>query len=134
MAQRQDPVGRAIGWVIIDCADPDAVSRFWSSLLGWPVKSRKGPYVFLERPPNGGPGMGFQRVAEPKRAKNRVHLDLEVEDVAATVQLVEELGGRRVPGYEAGGFCVMADPEGNEFCLLPMNGLILDEHGNAEYA
>jgi len=77
--------------------------------------------------------MGFQNVAEPKASKNRVHLDLSVPDVMLAKIRIEALGGRRVDGYERGGFLVMADPEGNEFCLVPAAPFTFDEDGRADY-
>ena len=124
--------GLAVEWVIIDCVDPDAVCDFWCGLLGVSVKSRKGPYIFLQRPAKGGASIGLQKVAEPKHGKNRVHIDFLTDDIPAVARRVEELGGRRVPGYEPGGFLVMADPEGNEFCVLPPD-FDMDEDGNVTY-
>jgi hypothetical protein len=117
--------------IIIDCGDPEGVGRFWSSLLQRPIAGRVGPYVWLSRP-NGGVGLGFQRVEETKRGKNRVHIDVSGPDVKRVKELVESLGGRRVPGYDEGGFLVMADPEGNEFCILP-DSVSLDDSGRAHY-
>ena len=77
--------------------------------------------------------IGFQRVEEPKVAKNRVHLDIRCDDVVATAARVEELGGDRARGFESGGFLVVQDPGGNEFCLLPREPLTMDEHGNVHY-
>jgi predicted enzyme related to lactoylglutathione lyase len=120
----------ALGPFVVDCADPERLASFWAELLGQTVSWRRGPYVFL-----GGDGarLGFQRVREPKTAKNRVHPDLFCIDVHATAARVLELGGRRVEGYEAGGFLVMADPENNEFCLIPNDEWELDDEGNAHY-
>ena len=85
-------------------------------------------------PPSAlAPGVGFQQVSPPKAGKNRVHLDLYASDVAAAKRRIEALGGRRVEGYESGGFLVMADPEGNEFCVLPSEPFELDEQGRANY-
>jgi predicted enzyme related to lactoylglutathione lyase len=124
--------GLAIEWIIIDCIDLDVATDFWCGLLGVEVSSRKGPYVFLRRPVKGGAAVGLQRVAEPKTGKNRVHIDLIADDVAAVARRVEELGGRRVTRYESGGFLVMADPEGNEFCVIPPD-FPMDDDGNVNY-
>jgi hypothetical protein len=117
--------------IIVDCRDPEAVGCFWSSLLQRPIAGRVGPYVWLSRP-TGGVGLGFQRVEAAKRGKNRVHIDVSGPDVGRMKQQVESLGGKRVPGYADGGFLVMADPEGNEFCIVP-DSLSLDEAGRAHY-
>jgi predicted enzyme related to lactoylglutathione lyase len=118
--------------IIIDCADPQRVASFWAELLGRPVEGNKGPYVWLQRP-EGLPGVGFQRVTEPKTGKNRVHLDLSAPDLIAAKLRIEALGGRRVDGYEGGGFLVMADPEGNEFCVVPSAPFQFDDRGRADY-
>jgi len=121
----------AIDSVIFDSADPERLARFWAELLGRPIASRKGPYVILER--DGGPGLVFQKTDAPKSGKNRVHLDLASPDPASDRARVEALGGRRVEGYEDGGFLVMADPEGNEFCLIPSGPFAIDDAGRAHY-
>jgi hypothetical protein len=117
--------------IIVDCGDPETVGRFWSTLLQRPIAGRIGPYVWLSRP-NGGIGLGFQRVEEPKRGKNRVHIDVSGPDVGHVKRQVESLGGTRLSGYDDGGFLVMADPEGNEFCIVP-ESLSLDDSGRAYY-
>jgi predicted enzyme related to lactoylglutathione lyase len=116
--------------VIVDCHNPDALATFWSSLLGLPIEGRKGPYVWLAR--TDGIGLGFQRVDEDKRGKNRVHIDISGPDVTEVMIHVEQLGGRRVDGYDEGGFLVMADPEGNEFCVVPKS-LKFDDFGRTHY-
>jgi predicted enzyme related to lactoylglutathione lyase len=117
--------------LIIDCADPERLASFWARLLGRPITGRTGPYVWLKR--ENGLGMGFQQVAEPKNGKNRVHFDLASEDPAAEQWRAESLGGQRLKGYETGGFLVMADPEGNEFCIIPKDPFELDDQGHASY-
>jgi predicted enzyme related to lactoylglutathione lyase len=117
--------------ITVDCADPQKLALFWSSVLQRPIAGRKGPYVWLHRSP-GGVGMGFQKVAEPKRGKNRLHVDISGPDVLAIRRKVVTLGGRQVDGYEEGGFLVMGDPEGNEFCIVPQT-LSFDDTGRADY-
>jgi predicted enzyme related to lactoylglutathione lyase len=114
-----------IGDIIIDCADPSSLASFWADLLGRPIAGSNGPYVWLKYSAHA-PGVGFQKVSRPKTGKNRVHLDLYASDVAAAKRRIEALGGRRVDGFESGGFLVMADPEGNEFCVLPSAPFELD--------
>ncbi|WP_149261217.1 VOC family protein [Actinomadura sp. K4S16] len=120
-----------INCVIVDSADPDRLAAFWSELLDRPVVSRIGPYVWLER--RNGLGVGFQRTDGSKTAKNRLHLDLDSDDPAAEQARVERLGGRRLTEYDPGGFLVMADPEGNEFCIIPKGSVELDDEGRAHY-
>jgi predicted enzyme related to lactoylglutathione lyase len=118
--------------IIIDCLDPVRLAEFWADLLGRPVDGNKGPYVWLKRPP-GAVSVGFQKVTEPKTGKNRVHLDIAVPDLVRAKARIEALGGHRVAGYERGGFLVMADPEGNEFCLVSFAPFEFDEQGHADY-
>jgi predicted enzyme related to lactoylglutathione lyase len=68
---------------------------------------------------SGGPRLGFQRVPEAKTVKNRMHLDLAVPDPEALKARVVELGGSRLADHKEGRvrWTVMADPEGNEFCV-----------------
>lgn len=117
--------------VIIDCRDPERLGSFWAEVLGRPIAARIGPYVWLTR--GEGPGVGFQRVEQPKAGKNRIHLDLGSPDPAAEQKRLEALGARVLPEFTAGGFLVMADPEGNEFCVIPEGPFELDDDGRAHY-
>ena len=110
--------------VTIDCRDPRLVAGFWSTLLAVPARPagpdrpgwfRIGPAV------DGGPVLNFQPVPEPKAGKARVHLDLWVDDLQGSIELVERLGGALggdLQVLERGRIAVMTDPEGNEFCLI----------------
>jgi predicted enzyme related to lactoylglutathione lyase len=118
--------------ITFDCSDPERVATFWSLLLSRPIAGRKGPYVWLERRA-GGIGLGFQRVAETKAGKNRLHLDVSGPDIIAMKERVVDLGGHRVDGYDDGGFLVMADPEGNEFCVVPVAPVNFDDEGRTRY-
>ncbi|MEY9862511.1 catechol 2,3-dioxygenase-like lactoylglutathione lyase family enzyme [Catenulispora sp. GAS73] len=117
--------------IIIDCRDPEALAAFWAEVLDRPVAARIGPFVWLVR--GEGPGLGFQRVDAPKAGKNRVHFDVGAADPAAERERLEALGARRLPEYAGGGFLVMADPEGNEFCVIPEGPFELDDEGRADY-
>ncbi|HEX4221105.1 MAG TPA: VOC family protein [Pseudonocardiaceae bacterium] len=120
-----------INCVIVDAADPERLAAFWSELLARPVVGRIGPYVWLAR--KNGLGVGFQRGNRPKAGKNRLHLDLESADPRAEQARVEALGGRRLTEYDSGGFLVMADLEGNEFCVIPTGSCDIDDEGRAHY-
>jgi len=117
--------------VIIDCQDPERMAAFWGEVLDRSVAARIGPFVFLDRA--DGPGVGFQKTDAPKAGKNRVHLDIRAADPAAARERLEALGARYLPEYADGGFLVMADPEGNEFCVLPEGPFELDDEGRADY-
>ncbi|MCG7208935.1 MULTISPECIES: VOC family protein [Streptomyces] len=120
-----------INALIVDAEDPERLAAFWSELLGRPIVGRTGPYVWLRR--ENDLGMGFQRSARPTAGKNRMHFDVSTPDPAAEQRRVEALGGRRLEQYADGGFLVMADPEGNEFCVIPEGPFELDDEGRADY-
>lgn len=120
-----------INALIIDATDPERLAAFWSELLDRPVVGRTGPYVWLRR--ENGLGVGIQRSDAPKPGKNRLHFDLASPDPAAEQRRVEALGGRRLEAYADGGFLVMADPEGNEFCIIPDGPFELDDEGRTNY-
>ena len=118
-------VGR-LGWIQIDCPDPERLAVFWSAVLGVEIHGRLGSppqFVDLDRQSTDAPHVSFQRVPEPKTVKNRVHLDLMVDDVDVATSRIESLGGRRrrpEADFREYGYSwrTMADPEGNEFCLI----------------
>jgi predicted enzyme related to lactoylglutathione lyase len=109
--------------VTIDCAEPLELARFWGALFGTTIDSTLGdePHYVDLRSVNGVPVLRFQRVPDKKITKNRLHLDLLVEDLDQACARVESLGGRRAPGQRVTEYgwswIVMFDPEGNEFCL-----------------
>jgi len=108
--------------VVIDCSDPTSLASFWAPALGyrdvgWPADN----FVVLagEHGPRG-PLLLLQKVAEPKQGKNRVHIDVYATDVEAEAGRLVSLGATRCgePIEEHGAhWIVMADPEGNEFCV-----------------
>ena len=111
-------IGR-LGEIVIDCHDPVSLAQFWQKLLGGYVVRQSHEWVSLEPP--AGLTVAFQLVPEDKVAKNRVHLDVDVDDLAEAIEATEALGATRVGEImwdELGGFQVMSDPEGNEFCLI----------------
>jgi predicted enzyme related to lactoylglutathione lyase len=106
-------------FVTIDAADPDRLAAFWSALLETSVGSTMddGRFVFL-RGNDRVPTLCFHRVPEPKSVKNRVHLDLEVDDLDAATARIQELGGSWSGAehtLDAVVWRTVADPEGNEF-------------------
>ncbi|MCW2524856.1 MAG: glyoxalase [Frankiales bacterium] len=111
-------IGR-IDEVVIDCRDPQMLARFWAEVLGGEPTGRDEAWWFI-RPP-GWTQLAFQRVPEPKSVKNRLHLDVEVADLAVATEQAQALGARRVGAVHhdvAGSFQVLLDPEGNEWCLV----------------
>ena len=110
-------IGR-LNEVVFDCANPDALVRFWQAVLGGTVHHNDG---WVELHPPDGIVVSFQAVPEPKVVKNRVHVDIKVEDVDAAVAAVVALGATKVGEFvedPVSGFQVMRDPEGNEFCFI----------------
>jgi predicted enzyme related to lactoylglutathione lyase len=111
--------------LVIDAADPSALATFWQELLGWRRTYEEDEEVVLE-PPAGSPEDGvaadllFAKVPEGKQAKNRLHLDLRPDDRDAEVARAEALGATRVDvgQDDTVTWVVLADPEGNEFCIL----------------
>jgi len=107
----------------VDAADALRVARFWAAVLGWEVDDESDAEEALAAPPGGGgPGLLFLRVPEPRTGKNRLHLDLQPQDLTREEEVDRLLGlgarvvdDRREP--DATGWAVLADPEGNEFCV-----------------
>lgn len=109
----------------VDTTDPARLASFWQSALGWRRTYEGDDEVVLE-PPAGSredgvvPDLLFLRVPEEKVGKNRLHLDLRPRDRDLEVARLEGLGARRADvgqGADA-SWVVMADPAGNEFCVL----------------
>ena len=109
---------------LLDSTDPHRTADFWQAALGWRRTHEDDDDVVLE-PPKGSPQDGvapdllFQRVPEGKTVKNRWHPDLRPKDQAAEVARLEALGATRIDvGQGDVSWVVMADPDGNEFCVL----------------
>ena len=113
----------------IDSQDPARLADFWEAVLGWRRTHATDDEIVLE-PPAGSPQDGvapdllFARVPEPKTVKNRLHLDLRPRDQAAEVARLEALGAVRTDVGQSDdvSWVVLADPDGNEFCVLEAYG------------
>jgi len=107
--------------LVLDCADPERLAEFWSAAIGHVTLGGAGNYVLLVDEAGRQPKLLLQRVTEPKAGKNRMHFDIETPAVDEEVERLEGLGGRRIvaDAIEEHGnrWVVMADPEGNEFCV-----------------
>ena len=108
--------------VVMDCGDPCVLATFWAEALGYEITECDDDIASIEDPDGTGPSMFFQRVPEAKSAKNRVHFDLNVGngDLEPAVGQLVSLGARKL--HAGGGddrwWVVLADPEGNEFCVV----------------
>ncbi len=107
--------------VALDCADLARSAAFWCEVLGYVAEPMSSGHYWQLAPANGnGIGLLLQQVPEPKVHKNRMHLDLRVPDLQATVARIVSLGAQRLteePIEEDGWIWhVLADPDGNEFC------------------
>jgi predicted enzyme related to lactoylglutathione lyase len=111
--------------IVIDCREPQRVARFWADVLGWPVavEDQRG-FCWLSstgEPDSPGPLLVFVPVPEAKTQKNRVHIDVNPSgcDQGEELSRLLALGARKVDvGQGDVPWVVLADPEGNEFCLL----------------
>ena len=105
--------------VTFDCADALVVATFWAAALGSNVDEEStDARAWVEPAGWGGPNLWFHRVDEGKTAKNRQHFDLRaVGDMKAEVERLRLLGAHVLA--ESEDLVVMADPEGNEFCVEP---------------
>lgn len=103
----------------IDARDPSVLGRWWRDVLGWVVVN-DDPGEFEIRPAEDRfPGLLFVPVPEPKTSKNRLHLDFRPDDRDAEVERLLALGATRTDvGQGEQPWIVLADPEGNEFCVL----------------
>ena len=127
--------------VTVDCGDPATLAAFWAAVLGYVEEPPPAGFadwaeydaahgitadeaaagMTIVDPDGDGPRLYFQRVPEAKIAKNRVHLDVRAGDIAGAVEQATTLGGRVIgrSADPADPFVTLADPEGNEFCLVP---------------
>jgi predicted enzyme related to lactoylglutathione lyase len=115
--------------IVIDTADLPSLARFWAAALRWDVLSEREKEVVVGPAPDAPVGLCFMPSGAPKTGKNRVHLDLttEPEDRDTEIERLLALGARRVDVGQTGdeSWDVLADPEGNEFCVVrPKSTLI----------
>jgi hypothetical protein len=126
----------ALRWygVVIDCRDVKKQARWWAEALDWKLVFESDEECGVDPPwadedagdapwDRTGPGLVFVPVPEGKAVKNRLHIDLAPhtsQDRAAEIARLEKLGAKRVDVGQAADvtWTVMADPEGNEFCVL----------------
>lgn len=113
--------------ITIDCDNPKELARFWSQALDWKITEESEDEVVIELLDGSAevgriPDILFLKNPDRKSVKNRLHLDLRPENQALEILRLEKLGAKRVEigqsKYSELSWVVMADPEGNEFCIL----------------
>ena len=117
-------MGLRVGALVVDSRDPGRLARFWALALDWVISQDEDPEWVVE-PREGSredcvvADLLFIKVPEPKTLKNRLHLDLRPENQPAEIARLEGLGASRVDVGQGRNqsWVVMADPEGNEFCV-----------------
>jgi hypothetical protein len=104
---------------IVDARDPASLGRWWCDALGWVVVNDDAEEFEIRPDPDHVPGLLFVAVPEAKVDKNRLHLDFRPDDRDAEVARLLALGAARADvGQGEQSWVVLADPEGNEFCVL----------------
>jgi predicted enzyme related to lactoylglutathione lyase len=117
-------MGSALIEIVVDCQDPKRVAEFWAEVLGWPLTEAERGFYWLSSTgdyTSPKPMLVFVPVDEQKAGKNRVHIDVCPSgcDQAEELERLLGLGARKVDvGQGDAPWVVLADPEGNEFCLL----------------
>jgi hypothetical protein len=105
--------------IVVDSTDPASLARWWMQVLDYQVIFESDDEVVIAKDQSTYPGLIFVPVPEDKTVKNRLHLDLNPDDQDAEVERIVGLGARRIDiGQGDRTWVVLADPEGNEFCVL----------------
>jgi predicted enzyme related to lactoylglutathione lyase len=108
--------------IVVDASDLSGLARFWAAVLGWRVLSEREREVVIGPDETAPVGICFMPVTDPKVVKNRLHLDLTcaAEDREGEIERLLALGARRADIGQSGSesWTVLADPEGNEFCVV----------------
>jgi predicted enzyme related to lactoylglutathione lyase len=109
--------------VVVDAEDPARLGRWWAEALHYQIVHETPEEVEIRRTPDEMPGLLFGLVPDAKTVKNRLHIDLRPDDQEAEVERLVDMGARPVDiGQHDVDWVVLADPEGNEFCVLASRG------------
>lgn len=105
--------------VVVAASNPTELGRWWCEALGWVVVDDDPPVFEIQSQPDRLPGILFLGVDKSQHGTNRLHIDLRPDDQAAEVERLIALGASRLDiGQGDVPWVVLADPEGNEFCVL----------------
>ncbi|MPZ63143.1 MAG: VOC family protein [Propionibacteriales bacterium] len=108
--------------IVIDAHDLPSLARFWAEVLNWRILSEREREIVIGTDENAPVGICFMPVTDEKVVKNRLHLDLtsRPEERDAEIERILALGAHRVDVGQTGAesWTVLADPEGNEFCVV----------------
>jgi predicted enzyme related to lactoylglutathione lyase len=108
-----------IAGIGIDTNDLASAGAFWQAVTGYEQSSAGDDHRLLVDPAKEAPALFVQLVPEPRVGKNRLHLDLATDDVDGEVERVKALGATEVQRFTEGGWVVLADTDGNQFCIVP---------------
>jgi predicted enzyme related to lactoylglutathione lyase len=111
-------VSVSIGNICIDTNDLAGGTAFWQAVTGYEVASSDEGTTYLEDSNKSGVSLSLQAVPEGREGKNRLHLDLFTDDLVGEVARIRALGATEVRRFEDGGWVVLADPGGNQFCVV----------------
>ncbi|MCX4470662.1 VOC family protein [Micromonospora sp. NBC_01655] len=107
----------------VDARDPARLARWWAEVLGYQVVADQPDEVEIRQSADRLPGLVFVSVPDDRQVKNRLHIDLRPADQEAEVERLVDMGARHVDvGQGDVDWTVLADPEGNEFCVLRQRG------------
>ncbi|GID31146.1 VOC family protein [Paractinoplanes brasiliensis] len=106
--------------IVVDAEDPARLARWWAAALDYVIVDEQPDEVEIRRSADQLPGLLFGRDPEVKKVKNRLHIDLRPDDQEAEVERLLDMGARHADIGQGDDvpWVVLADPEGNEFCVL----------------
>jgi Glyoxalase-like domain len=105
--------------LVVDAHDPSMLGHWWAEVLGYDVLYETADEVIIGTDPDRYPGISFFLVGDAKITKNRLHIDLDPDDLQAEVARITGLGAMPADvGQDDVPWTVLTDPEGNEFCIL----------------
>jgi predicted enzyme related to lactoylglutathione lyase len=133
-ARHTSPMTVSLHHIVIDAHDLPGLARFWSEVLGWKILSEREREVVIGPAVDAPVGICLMPAGEAKSVKNRVHLDLNPgadvgpEERAAEIARILSLGAQHVDIGQTGdeSWTVLADPEGNELCILRPKRTLID--------